>query len=139
MPAQTNGHWVQRFLVATRDVAESAGVTQRLRTVADALAGARSAAQVDPDTSAAIAELIKALDGVDGAVIQLHSLIVLKFVNENGQRQLTARLMTPTQRLELARRPEVLHDPELLLRLLTTPVAVPLDDGAFIDSRKSER
>lgn len=77
----------------------------------------RPRAQIDRELAGAVAELITALSSVDEGVLALGSLVLIKLSNENKGKVISFN-MTKTQLEMLNKNPDLLKNPEALLKLL---------------------
>lgn len=136
------GSWFRRWTLR-RTRADTARVLGRL-----AKKGERAAdlhfiqsvrAQADEHEANAVASVVRALEGMDSAVVQLSSLIVVK--HGGG---LICRVLTEREISVLADHPELLKSPAQLFHLLSLPVEraehrrrTPFDDDPFDPGQKA--
>jgi hypothetical protein len=93
-------------------------------------------AQADEHEANAVASVIRALDGVDSAVVQLSSVVIVK--HQSG---LVCRVLSEREISILADHPELLKAPAELCQLLSTMVerrrGARFDDGGPITGEKA--
>ena len=103
--------WLVRFFQTINVVASREEVAGRLAKVEKAIELENiglAQAEVDLKAAEAIQGLIKSLEGIECAAIQVHSLLVVKLTSD-GRPRLVARTLTTDQLIKLEKHPEELR------------------------------
>ena len=106
------GYWYKRLTGSLRRLSDSEAAAQALRT-AELQLHDRFQAAIDGVTGDAVAKLIASLGNIEGAVIQVGSVLLVKVDETIIVRQLTAREM-----LHWQQNPSLFKDPANALREL---------------------
>ncbi len=126
---EIKGSWFKKWFVKSKDTLSRPEVTERLDKVERAIdlqVLNRPQADIDEKQSAAIANLIKALDNVPNAAIQSGSVLVVKLTTPNGS-VIQARTLSQDEMVQLENNQLLLQDPSKVLYELS---------AACLNSRK---
>jgi len=120
-PAET-GSWSKKWFVKTKDAVTQPEVTERLEKIERSLEIQglhKPQAEVDKTEAEAAAMLIKAIDNVPNAAIQIGSLLLVKTTSDDGKNSLQVCTLTPTELIHLEKNQKLLTSPQTILHKLT--------------------
>jgi hypothetical protein len=126
---EIEGSWFKKWFVKSTDTLSRPEVTERLDKVERAIDLQilnRPQADIDEKQSAAIANLIKALENIPNAAIQSGSVLVVKLTTPNGS-VIQARTLSQDEMVQLENNQLLLQDPSRVLYELS---------AACLNSRK---
>jgi len=76
--------------------------------------------EIDKNQSEALLNILKSVENVSNAAIRIGSLLVVKIKNAEGEVNVQVRSLSIKELHLLNKRPELLHNPQLILTALTT-------------------
>ena len=124
--------WWKRWFAKTRNALSQQEVRDRFAKAERALELAQlqqRQSEVDKNQASGAADLIRALEKSDHAVLQIGSILLLKQTRPNQGSSVISRTLSPLEMIYLERNPDILRKPDEILQTLTTVSNRSFGDG----------
>ena len=111
----------KNWIVRSKEILSAEDVSARLKKIETSLELQyvdKFRAEITKEQTTALADLVRALDGVDEAAIQIGSLLIIKCTNSDKQSSIYSRSLTQNELLLIEEKPELLKAPASLLSRL---------------------
>lgn len=126
-PAQ-RGSWWKKWFAKTKDAVTQQEVLDRLVKAERAVELAQlqqRQAEADKNQASGTAALIKSLEQTDNACVQAGSILLLKESNSEYGTNIISRTLSQLEMIYLERNPQILKQPDQILKVLDTVKGLP--------------
>jgi len=117
------GSWFKRMVANSKEAITSDDVINRFKEVeygVEVNTILKQQSEIDKNQSEALLNILKSVENVSNAAIRIGSLLVVKIKNAEGEVNVQVRSLSIKELHLLNKRPELLHNPQLILTALTT-------------------